>query len=309
MNKNLPKIIIICGPTGIGKTALTIDIFQKFPSIIISADSVQVYKHMDIGTAKLTPEENKTAPHQLIDICSPDEDFDAGKFSDLASNLIHDAHDKGKTSIITGGTGLYIKALIHGIFRSRPADKEILEYLYSLEKENGTGFLFNELKKVDPKAASKIHQNDTFRLARAIECFMSTGIPISQKQDEDKIASEPRFDYLKIGLNMDRKLLYTRIDKRVDIMLDQGLLNEVAALREMGFSKDLKSMGSIGYKHMNMFLDNEVSFDEAVSLMKRDTRRYAKRQLTWFNADDEIKWIAPDDLEKAEKLIRDFLGK
>lgn len=309
MKNKLLKIIVICGPTGIGKTALTIDIYQKFPSIIISADSVQVYKFMDIGTAKLTPEENKEAPHHLIDICLPDEDFDAGKFSDLASGLIEKAAIENKTSIITGGTGLYINALTHGLFRSRPADKKTLEQLYSVEKEKGSGYLYRELEKKDPEAAAKIHENDVFRLARALECYISTGEKISSRQKRDRENSEPRFNVLKLGLSMDRKALYERIDKRVDIMINQGLLQEVIKLREMGYSGNLKSMGSIGYKHMNMFIDKEVSWAEAVRLMKRDTRRYAKRQLTWFNADSSINWIAPDDLKKAELLIKGFLEK
>lgn len=307
MNKKLPKIIVICGPTGVGKTSLTIDIYQNFPSIIISADSVQVYKYMDIGTAKLTPIENKIAPHHLIDICEPDDDFDAGKFSSEAKKLIYQADKDNKISIIAGGTGLYIKALTKGIFRSIPANKDILDKLYEKQKNNPPGFLYNELLKVDPDCAKKIHKNDTFRLSRALEYFITNGEKISARQLKDKESGIKKFDVLKLGLMMDRKKLYERIDKRVDLMIEQGLLDEVKSLRKKGYSKDLKSMGSIGYKHMNLFIDGIVSFEEALRLMKRDTRRYAKRQLTWFNADHEIEWIKPDDLTLANKMIKNFL--
>lgn len=303
----LPKIIVICGPTGIGKTALTLDIYKNFPSIIISADSVQVYRHMNIGTAKLSPQENMEAPHELIDICDPNEDFDAGKFAELAEELIFKAHNENKISIITGGTGLYIRALTQGIFRSRPADNKVLADLYKLEEQYGKGHLHQKLYEVDPKSCERIHKNDTFRTARALECYISTGKPISQLQEEDRQNTVQKFKVLKLGLQMDRQALYQRIEQRVDIMMDQGLINEVKELRKKGYGPDLKSMGAIGYKHINMFLDLELSLKEAVSLMKRDTRRYAKRQLTWFNADKEIKWIAPTDLEKANKLIAEFL--
>lgn len=301
----IPKIIVICGPTGIGKTRLTIDIFKKFPSIIISADSVQVYRYMDIGTAKISPEENKEAFHNLTDICYPDENFDAAKFAELSQKLIYDAFNKGKYSIISGGTGLYIKALTEGIFRSRPADSEIIESLYKTE-ESDKGFLHRKLIKADPESAAKIHENDKFRLARALEYFYSTGEKISEKQRNEKPAKKS-FNVLKLGLFDNRQALYERIDKRVDIMIEKGLLEEVKNLRNMGYLPSLKSMGAIGYKHMNLYIDKEVTWDEAIRLMKRDSRRYAKRQLTWFRADSSIHWLSPDDIKKAESLITSFI--
>lgn len=304
MSEKLPKIVIICGPTGIGKTSMTIELFSKFPSIIISADSMQVYKLMNIGTAKPTPEENKKAFHHLTDICFPDEDFDAGKFSDKADKLIKQADKENKISIIAGGTGLYIKALAQGIFRARPADKKMLESLYEKEKNMGKGYLKKLLMTHDPESASKIHENDIFRLSRALECFFSTGKKISEFHKDKNIK---KYSILKIGLYMDREALYKRIEKRVDLMIKNGFLEEVKNLRQLGYSPNLKSMGSIGYKHMNLFIDGELSFDEAVELMKRDTRRYAKRQLTWFRADNEINWLLPDDIEKAKQLIKDFI--
>jgi len=306
MVEKLPKIIIICGPTGIGKTSMTIELFSKFPSIIISADSMQIYKLMNIGTAKPTPEENIKAFHHLTDICFPDEQFDAGKFAQTAEKLIKKAHAEDKISIITGGTGLYIKALTQGIFRTKPTDKKILESLYEMEKKNGKGFLKKLLKTHDPESANKIHENDIFRLARALECFFSTGEKISKLKKKDNIDKAKKFDVLKIGLYMEREILYKRIEKRVDQMKEKGLLDEVIKLRNMGYSPSLKSMSSIGYKHMNLIVDKELSFDEAVDLMKRDTRRYAKRQLTWFRADTEINWIAPHETEKAADLISAF---
>jgi tRNA dimethylallyltransferase len=283
---------------------MTIELFSKFPSIIISADSMQVYKLMNIGTAKPTPEENKKAFHHLTDICLPDEDFDAGKFSDKADKLIKQADKENKISIISGGTGLYIKALTQGIFRARPADKKMLESLYEKEKNMGKGYLKKLLMTHDPESASKIHENDIFRLSRALECFFSTGKKISEFHKDKNIK---KYSILKIGLYMDRNALYERIEKRVDLMIKNGFLEEVKNLRQLGYSPNLKSMGSIGYKHMNLFIDGELSFDEAVELMKRDTRRYAKRQLTWFRADNEINWLLPDDIEKAKQLIKDFI--
>ncbi|PID78025.1 MAG: tRNA (adenosine(37)-N6)-dimethylallyltransferase MiaA [Deltaproteobacteria bacterium] len=305
--KNLPGIIIICGPTGIGKTALTTSLYKKFPSVIISADSVSVYKYMDIGSAKPTKEENKKYPHNLIDICLPDEDFDAGKFLDLAEQIIYQAHNEKKTTIISGGTGLYIKTLTNGIFRNKPADKKILTSLYEKEKNFGRGYLYGELKKIDPEASKKIHKNDIFRLARAVECYISTGTKISTLQKNQRNSRKEKFKFLKIGLSMERKNLYKRIEKRVDIMIKQGLVKEVEALREMGYNTNLKSMNSIGYKQINMYLDNKIQLEEAIGLIKRDSRRYAKRQMTWFNAQKDIAWISPDDIEGASRLIEAFL--
>jgi tRNA dimethylallyltransferase len=307
MNEKLPKIVIICGPTGIGKTSMTIELFSKFPSIIISADSMQVYKLMDIGTAKPSPEENQKAFHHLTDMCFPDEEFDAGKFAQEADKLIKKADMEKKISIIAGGTGLYIKALTHGIFRSKPAEKATLELLYDLEKKNGHGFLKKLLQNHDPESASKIHENDVFRLARALECFFSTGQKISNLQEKDRNNKKQKYQILKIGLCIEREILYQRIEARVDQMIENGLLNEVINLRNMGYSPNLKSMSSIGYKHMNFVIDKELSLEDAVSLMKRDTRRYAKRQLTWFRADKDIHWLLPHETEKATKLINNFI--
>ena len=306
ISKNKPELIIICGPTGIGKTALTMEIYKHYPSIIISADSIQTYRFMNIGSAKPSEKELKKTPHELIDICNPDENFDAGKFTDRASAIIEKAYAANKISIITGGTGLYIKSLTKGLFRSRPADKDILEALCKEEKTKGPGHLYSRLKKTDPQTAVKIHPNDTFRLARALECFISTGEKISSMRANQQ--NIEKFNYLKLGLIMDRKNLYERIEKRVDIMIEEGLLEEVEKLRSMGYGRELKAMNSIGYKHMNIYIDGEVSWEEAIRLLKRDTRRYAKRQLTWFNADPEIHWIHPEDTKKARELIDNFLA-
>ncbi|MDY0131409.1 MAG: tRNA (adenosine(37)-N6)-dimethylallyltransferase MiaA [Desulforegulaceae bacterium] len=305
MEDNSPKIVIICGPTGIGKTSMTIELFSKFPSIVVSADSMQVYKLMDIGTAKPSLQENKKAFHHLTDICFPNDDFNAGKFVEKADALIQKAHSKGKISIIAGGTGLYIKALTEGIFRSKPADKKIIESLYEKEKIHGKGHLKKLLSIHDPEAGLKIHENDIFRLARALECFFSTGQKISQLRKEDNYK---KYQVLKIGLYMERSLLYKRIESRVDQMMEDGFLEEVKKLRNLGYSPELKSMNSLGYKHMNLFIDKELSFDEAVELMKRDTRRYAKRQLTWFRRDNEINWLLPNENKKAEELIKNFIS-
>lgn len=302
----MKKIIVICGPTGIGKTRFAISAAGCFNGEIIGADSMQIYKHMDIGTAKPCPEELKQARHHLINFVDPKDDFDAGQYLKTADKAIEDITSRGKIPIIAGGTGLYIKALLHGLFRSEPVcEKTMLQLTQELE-EKGKRHLYQRLEKCDPRAAKKIHPNDSFRLIRALEVCQTTGQRISHRQ-KDHSFKDLRYNSLKIGLYMDRKKLYDHINQRVDAMLDQGLLKEVTRLAENGYSFDLKPMQSIGYKHMAMFINKKVDWEEAVRLLKRDTRRYAKRQFTWFNKDKDINWLMPSEFNTAKKLIKEFL--
>jgi tRNA dimethylallyltransferase len=302
----MKKIVIICGPTGIGKTSFAIKLANFFNGEIISADSMQIYKHMNIGTAKPHSEELKLAPHHLIDFLDPKDDFDAGLYVKAADIAIEKIIDKGKIPIVAGGTGLYIKALLYGLFRLNPLCQKNLAKLNRELKEKGKLSLYKKLEECDPKAAKTIHPNDSFRVIRALEFYQTNKQRISDRKADHNF-DKNRYDFIKVGLYTDREKLYERINKRVDIMLSQGLLKEVTTLVENGYSLDLKPMQSIGYKHMGMFIKDEVDWKEAVRLLKRDTRRYAKRQFTWFNKEREINWVRPSQFEETKNLIKDFL--
>ena len=302
----IKKIITICGPTGIGKTGFAIDLAQRFNGEIIGADSMQVYKYMDVGTAKPDARERAQAVHHMVDFLDPKEEFDAGKFAAMADTAIADILSRGKLPIVAGGTGLYIRALLHGLFRSAPICEQTLEQLNRELETQGSEALHKRLYTCDPEAAARIHPNDGFRVVRALEVFQTTGTPISSRQQDHEFKEE-RYRSLTLGLHMDREKLYGRINKRVDIMLDQGLLKEVHTLVEKGYPLDLKAMQSIGYRHMGMFMKGEVDFEEAVRLLKRDTRRYAKRQFTWFKKEPGLVWVNPEEREKAASLVKEFL--
>jgi len=302
----MKKIITICGPTGIGKTGFAIALAKKFNGEIIGADSMQIYRHMDIGTAKPDADELAMAPHHLVDFLDPSCDFDAGKFAVKADMAITQITERGKLPIIAGGTGLYIRALIYGLFRGSPACNNTLDRLTRELEAKGSLLLHKRLSQCDPGAARKIHPNDSFRLIRALEVYETTGEAISQRQKAHNF-SERRYQSLTFGLSMDRDKLYERINKRVDIMIEQGLLHEVETLVKKGYSLDLKPMQSIGYRHMGLFMKGEVDFEEAVRLLKRDTRRYAKRQFTWFNKEPGLIWIEPTQINTAFDLTKKFL--
>ena len=302
-----PKVIVICGPTGIGKTAVGIKLAGTFGGEIISADSMQIYRHMDIGTAKPTPEELAQITHYMIDIVNPDEGYDAVQFSKQARDRITEILNRGLIPFIVGGTGLYIKSLLHGLFQSKPVDPQIRNRLNQEAEENGSGFLFERLKKMDPAAAGRIHPNDSYRIIRALVTIESSGKTISEYHQNHGFADDP-FSALKIGLQMDRENLYTRIDNRVDLMIATGLVEEVTKLLEMGYTAELKSMQSIGYRHVVGFLEGSLPWDECLRTLKRDTRRFAKRQLTWFGADQAISWQAPAQLKDIISLVGKFLS-
>jgi len=301
-----PKIVVICGPTALGKTAVAIDIAKLFSGEIIGADSMQVYRHMDIGTAKPTPDEQARVPHHMIDIIDPDESFDAKQFAQMAHKKILDLHHTGVMPFVVGGTGLYIKAIVHGLFEAGTTDLEVRTRLKKEVKVHGSHILHNRLKGLDPDSAVRIHPNDAYRIIRALEIYELTGMAISDLHRTHRFKDEP-FKVLKIGLCMDRELLYNRIDQRVDNMLEVGLVDEVKRLLGMGYSADLKSMQSIGYRHMIDFIEGRISWEKTLSTLKQDTRRYAKRQMTWFKADSEIVWSKKDQANNIRQTIKKFL--
>ncbi len=302
----MKKIITICGPTGIGKTDFAIALAKDFCGEIIGADSMQIYKYMDIGTAKPDAGELAQAPHHLVDFVDPVENFDAGRYAQMAARKIEEICERNRVPIVAGGTGLYIRSLLYGLFRSQPVCQKIVAQLTALLEKKGSAYLHQQLQTCDPAAAQKIHPKDSFRIIRALEIFKTTGSPISLRQQEHNFSS-PRYQSLTIGLFMDRNLLYDRINLRVDAMIRQGLLAEVTDLVEKGYSLDLKSMQSIGYRHMGWFLTGKQPFDQAVHLLKRDSRRYAKRQFTWFKKEPGIIWLEPSQLDAARALAKEFL--
>ena len=304
MNK---KIVVVCGPTGIGKTGFAIKLAGAVNGEIVGADSMQIYRKMDIGTAKPDEEERAMARHHLVDVVDPDESFDAARFVGMADRAVSDIHGRNRRVIVAGGTGLYIKALVHGLFRARAADPAVMERLETEGRTRGDGFLHARLAACDPDTAAGIHPHDRFRLIRALEFFESTGKPISSRRRDHNFATL-RYDAMKIGLYMEREKLYQRINKRVDLMISGGLIEEVEGLLRAGYSCELKSMQSIGYRHICDFLKGAVTYEETLRLLKRDTRRYAKRQFTWFRKDKDVRWFKPGETELALKEVKKFLG-
>ncbi|NWF91457.1 MAG: tRNA (adenosine(37)-N6)-dimethylallyltransferase MiaA [Syntrophaceae bacterium] len=284
-----PRIVILLGPTGVGKSGLAIELAEELGGEIVSADSMQVYRYMDIGTAKPTPEERKRVRHHLIDLVTPDQPFHAGLYRTLARKEVDQLHRSKKPIWVVGGTGLYIKVLTQGLFSHPKVDPMVRKRLKEEAEKKGTDFLYQRLKRVDPKTASIVHPGDLFRTLRALEIFDSTGIPISFFREQHRFGERPYLT-LKIGLERDRQVLYRRIEERVDQMIDRGLLEEVKGLMEMGYGADLKPMQGLGYRQMVQFLSKEIGWAEAIRQIKRDTRHYAKRQWTWFKADPEIRW-------------------
>jgi len=301
-----PNVVVICGPTATGKTSAAIELAEIVSGEIIGADSMQVYRYMDIGTAKPTADEQACVPHHMIDIVDPDELFDAQKYAKMAHEIIMKLFARGQTPLVVGGTGLYIKALVHGLFEAYPAGHDLRRRLKKQAEAHGTDFLHKRLKRCDPDAATRLHPHDTYRIIRALEIYELTGKTISDHHGTHRFQDGP-FRVLKIGLNLDREILYNRIDSRVDAMIEAGLIEEVKGLLGKGYLPGLKSMQSIGYRHMVDFIENRMSCDEALRTLRRDTRRYAKRQLTWFNADPEIVWFNPEQLDDIGRKIKNFL--
>ena len=303
-----PKIIIICGPTGIGKTAAAVNLAQHFNGQIIGADSMQVYKYMDIGTAKPTVEEQNRVVHHMIDIVEPDEAFDAARYADLARAKISELNQQNITSFVVGGTGLYIKALLYGLFNAEVSDPDVRRRLKEEVEAHGIEYLHVRLDRLDPETARRLHPHDSYRILRALEVVETTGKPISRHHQEHGFLEQP-FQSLKIGLNMDRTILYEGINARVDAMISAGFVDEVRDLLARGYAGGLKSMQSIGYRHMIDYIEGRLSWEECTRTLKRDHRRYAKRQLTWFNADPEIIWKEPRQVNAMREIIDTFIGE
>jgi tRNA dimethylallyltransferase len=304
-----PRVVILLGPTGAGKSKVAIELAEELGGEIISADSMQVYRYMDIGTAKPTLEEQKRVRHHLINLVTPDQTFNAALYRTLGRKTIDQLDQDGKFIWVVGGTGLYIKTLTQGLFTSPQIDSGVRERLKQEAREKGEDVLYQRLKRVDPKAASKLHPRDLFRTIRALEVLDSTGIPISFYREQHRFGERPYLT-LKIGLETNRVALYHRIEQRVDQMIERGFLQEVQGLMEMGYGAELKPMQSLGYKQMVQFLSKRTGWAEAVREMKRDTRHYAKRQLTWFKADPEVHWRdVSTDREKVFLEVKSFWGR
>lgn len=301
-----PFVLVICGPTGIGKTSAAVEAAEHFNGEIISADSMQLYRFMDIGTAKPTAAEQARVPHHLVDLLAPNEDFDAALFSDAARKIAFSLCEKGKLPVVAGGTGLYIKAMLRGLFRAPSPDPAARRRLKAEVAAAGTEVLHQRLAAVDPSAAVRIHPKDSFRIIRALETAAATGKSITSLQRRHAFNDSP-FRVFKIGLSVEREVLYERIDRRVDTMIAAGLVGEVLGLLDAGYGEDLKTMQSLGYRHMAGFLAGRLSWHEALRTMKRDTRRYAKRQLTWFRADPEIVWTDPERIQDLYPQVATFL--
>ena len=304
-------LIVLTGPTAVGKTALSVKLAKAVNGEIISADSMQVYKGMDIGSAKISKEEMEGIPHHLIDVLDPSEEFNIVKFKELSLNAMEEIYAKGKIPIIAGGTGFYIQSVLYDIaFENNEDERTYRNELENIAKESdGTLKLFQMLKECDPKSAEIIHQNNVKRVIRALEFFKETGLPISEHNEEQKQNESP-YNFCYFVLNDDRDKLYENIEKRVDIMLENGLLDEVKTLHEKGYTKDMVSMQGLGYKEILEYFNGEISLERAVYLIKRDTRHFAKRQLTWFRREKEISWVNKQDFSyDEEKILKHILDK
>lgn len=302
-------LLIITGPTAVGKTSLSIQAAKIFDGEIISADSMQVYRGMDIGSAKVTKEEMEGIPHHLIDILDPWEEFDVAAFQKMAKQVIEDIYSRGKLPVIAGGTGFYIQALLYDInFQETEDDGSIRKELENLEREKGAEYLYQMLESIDPESAETIHANNVKRVIRAIEYYRQTGKKISQHNQEERQKTSP-YDFLYYVVNMDREKLYGRIEARVDQMMAHGLVEEVRKLKEMGCTRDMVSMQGLGYKEILDYLNGVCTLEEAVYVIKRDTRHFAKRQLTWFRRERDTRILNMEDYENDQKKILQKIKK
>lgn len=299
-----PKVIVICGPTASGKTSLSIEVAKKIDGEIISCDSMQIYKDMNIGTAKPTVEEMQGIPHYMLDFVLPSERYSVADFKEAATDRIEDILKREKVPIIVGGTGLYVDALTKNItYPEIEIDLEYRKQLEELIKENGLESLYEETKKIDEKAMQTISKNDKKRIMRVLEIYHQTGKTKTQLESESRL-SPPPYEYIVFAINMEREKLYERINKRVDIMIDQGLIEEVEALTKK-YEEFPTAMQGLGYKEVVSYLKKEITKEEMIEKLKMETRRYAKRQLTWFRKDENIKWI--DGLAPLEQNIQCIL--
>ncbi|HTX19363.1 MAG TPA: tRNA (adenosine(37)-N6)-dimethylallyltransferase MiaA [Bacteroidota bacterium] len=299
----LPKILIITGPTASGKSALALEVASILPAEIISADSRQVYKLLSVGTAKPSPEDLRKVPHHLVDFLSPEQHFSAGDFSALGRKCALDIQSRHKLPIVVGGTGLYIRALVDGLFSGPGRQQEIRDKLETRLATEGSEKLLGELRQVDPESASRMLPSNQRRIIRALEVYYATGKSISSHHREQK--SKPLFDPIYVGLDWRREELYRRINARVEAMLTAGFLDEVKGIVSAGYDGSFKSLQTVGYKEALSYLRGELEYDRMVELMKQSTRRFAKRQLTWFRGESRIHWMKMDE----ETNLKSIAGK
>lgn len=301
-------LIILAGPTAVGKTSLSIRLAKETGGEIISADSMQVYHHMDIGSAKITKEEMDGVPHYLVDVLEPEEEFNVVRFQQMAKEAAEKIWEKGKIPLVVGGTGFYIQALLYDIdFTENDGDESYRRQLeQKASDEEGASELYEMLKRVDPKAAQEIHPRNIKRIIRALEFYHQTGRKISEHNETQRQKESP-YNYAYFVLTDERSRLYERIDQRVDLMMEQGLLDEVRYLKERGVRKDSTAMQGLGYKELYAYLEGEYPLDEAVRIIKRDTRHFAKRQLTWFKRERDVIWADKSEIGHDEGELADYM--
>ena len=300
-------LIVLTGPTAVGKTSLSISLAKAVNGEIISADSMQVYKGMDIGSAKIRKEEMQGVTHYLVDILEPEEEFHIVKFQELAKAAMEEIYAKGKIPILVGGTGFYIQAVTRDIdFTQAEQETSYREELEQFAKEKGAEYLHEKLREVDSKSAENIHANNVKRVIRALEFYHQNGTPISEHNEEQKQQTSP-YNLAYFVLTAPREILYERIDRRVDQMMEEGLLEEVKFLRERGCHRGMVSMQGLGYKEILAYLEGEYPFEEAVRILKRDTRHFAKRQLTWFRREQDVIWVDKEQFHWNEAEILEYM--
>lgn len=300
-------LIVLTGPTAVGKTKLSIALAKAVNGEIISADSMQVYRYMDVGSAKITPDEMDGVPHHLVDVLDPTEDFNIVLFQQLAKKSMEEIYSKGRIPILVGGTGFYIQAITRDIdFTQSEQDDSYRQELEALAADKGSSFLHDMLASVDPKSAEDIHENNVKRVIRALEFYKQNGTRISEHNEEQKEHVSP-YNLAYFVLNAPRPLLYERIDARVDEMLKNGLVEEVKTLQRMGCHRGMVSMQGLGYKEILAWLEGEYPYDEAVRILKRDTRHFAKRQLTWFRREGEVTWVDKDKFDYNDSQILTYM--
>lgn len=300
-------LIILTGPTAVGKSALSIELAKRIGGEIISADSMQVYRHMDIGSAKIMPDQMGGIPHHLIDILEPTEEFNVVIFQEKAQEAVYGIYDRGHIPIVVGGTGFYIQALLYDIdFTENDEDTALRKGLEEIAKTQGCEALYGRLKEVDPESCEIIHPNNVKRVIRAIEFYEKTGMKISEHNKTQRLNSSP-YNFAYFVLNEDRTKLYRKIEQRVDAMMEQGLVEEVSRLAAAGCTRDMLSMQGLGYKEILDYLDGKTTLEEAVYLIKRDTRHFAKRQLTWFRRERDVVWVEKPEADYDENQIQNLI--
>ena len=302
-------LIILAGPTAVGKTAASIRLAKAIGAEIISADSMQVYRHMDIGSAKIRQEEMEGVPHYLIDVLEPEEEFNVVRFQQMAKAAAEEIYAKGKIPLVAGGTGFYIQALLYDIdFTENDGDTSYRRSLEKTAEEKGGEYLHAILREADPKAAEQIHPHNIKRMIRALEYHHQTGGKISEHNEAEREKSSP-YDFAYFVLTDERSRLYERIDRRVDMMMEEGLLEEVLYLKERGVKRESTAMQGLGYKELYAYLDGECTLEEAVRIIKRDTRHFAKRQLTWFKRERDVIWADKSVIGQSDDAVVDFMRK